>query len=251
MQFESQPNIKTLNHTLGRQLQEVYDFFMQLRNERHFPVAVGRQLDGIGSIVELSRLQALIVSHLADMNVEMNDEMYRIMLAWKMFLNTSRTTYTEVHRLITMLWTVSPMIYYEDPDWPATIFFDTPMLTDNIWLDFRVLHIAIMVKAAGVQLIFRVRIGHKTDPTGIRVATVHDHSVRHGASPAYRDFTTRNTAQIRTATIASHNIRHGGSPGSYSLIRPAAVMLDDGTIITDVQVDTDQGILTPSVKFER
>ncbi|MCL1999624.1 MAG: DUF2612 domain-containing protein [Turicibacter sp.] len=211
-QFDNKPNIQALNEVLGGQLQEIHDFLVELWEQRHFPTAEGKQLDGIGDIVVLSRMQALITAHLADMNVEMDDDMYRVMLAWKIFLNTSLTTYEEVHHLITLLWKNSPMIYTEDPNWPATIIFDTPLISLESWLDFRVLHIAVKVKAGGVQLIFRLRIQHEMDDIPITVATAISHAVRHGITPSERNFDGESKTKLYVSVNVAHTINHGGSP---------------------------------------
>jgi len=236
-QFDGKPNIEILNRALGKQLQKVYDFFVQLWKERHFPDAVGQQLGGkdglggIGDIVVLNRQQALIVARLADMDVDMEDEMYRVMLAWKIFLNTSWTKYKEVHRLITMLWKASPMIYSEDPNWPATIFFDTPLITIGQWLDFRVLHIAIKVKAAGVQLIFRVRIKHDMDDIPVVIGMVNNHAVKHGSSPAKRSFDTQSQTGMVMALVNNHVISHGSSPADTPFcLHQALIRMHDGSI---------------------
>ncbi|MCL1986955.1 MAG: DUF2612 domain-containing protein [Firmicutes bacterium] len=218
-QFDNKPNIQALNEVLGEQLQQIYEFFTQLWEQRHFPQAEGKQLDGIGDIVVLSRMQALITAHLADMNVEMDDDMYRVMLAWKIFLNTSLTTYEEVHHLITLLWTASPMIYTEDPNWPATIIFDTPLISLESWprlpdgqVDFRVLHITVKVKAGGVQLIIRLRIQHQLDEMPITVAVVNNHAIRHGTTASERNFDGESQTNLMVAVNTIHWVRHGSSP---------------------------------------
>ena len=45
-QFRGQKNIESFMEVLGGELQEVFDFFEQLRNERDVYHAIGKQLDG-------------------------------------------------------------------------------------------------------------------------------------------------------------------------------------------------------------
>ena len=57
-QFKDKATIEALNRTIGRQLNEVRQYFEDLRDKRGIDTAVGKQLDGVGDIVVLSRLEA-------------------------------------------------------------------------------------------------------------------------------------------------------------------------------------------------
>ncbi|MDR1558708.1 MAG: DUF2612 domain-containing protein, partial [Clostridiales bacterium] len=152
-QFKGKPNIEILQKALARQLEEIYKFFNELNTLRWLQTAEGVQLDGIGDIVAMSRVEAMAVSNLIGQFVPMEDAVYRIYLAYKIHLNTNQTTYKDVYRAIKMFWDKSYLYYSEDLDWPATIFFDTPILSP--WDDASALLLAPRVKAAGVQLIIR------------------------------------------------------------------------------------------------
>ena len=54
-QFRGKPNIQVLHDALARPLQDLHDFFLQLKTRRSLSDAVGAQLDGVGYIVVLSR----------------------------------------------------------------------------------------------------------------------------------------------------------------------------------------------------
>lgn len=153
-QFRGQPNIQVMQKALARQLNDVHKFFCELRTLRWLQDAEGVQLDGVGDIAVLSRMQALILSQLAGQNVPMDDATYRLYLAWKIALNTSTATYPEIYRSLKMFWPYTPLYYSEDPAHPATIFFTLPGAP--VGVDFSVLNIARMIKAAGVALIFIV-----------------------------------------------------------------------------------------------
>ena len=57
-QFRGKENIEGLVEIIGIQLQAVYDFYEQLRNERDVYTAVGKQLDGVGDIAVMTRKEA-------------------------------------------------------------------------------------------------------------------------------------------------------------------------------------------------
>ena len=149
-QFKGKPNIEVFQKALARQLEELYAFFYQLNFLRWLQTAEGVQLDGIGDIAVMSRTEALIISRLAEQNVPMDDDIYRLYLTWKVNLNTTNCTYRDVYRALKMFWPNTPLYYSEDPAHPATMFFTTPILRpeDNV----NILLIAPRIKAAGVAL---------------------------------------------------------------------------------------------------
>lgn len=149
-QFKGQPNIEVLLKALARQLQDVYQFFVDLRDKRSLQMAIGRQLDGIGDIVVLSRDDADLLAGLAERRLAMNDELYRDYLLYKIHINTNICTYLDVYRALKMFWNVSPLYYEERPEWPATMFFSTPVLKPEDMPE-RLFRIPV-IKAAGVML---------------------------------------------------------------------------------------------------
>jgi len=155
-QFKGKPNIEVFQKALARQLEELYGFYYQLNDMRWLQNAEGAQLDGIGNIVDLSRMAALVWSNMAGQIMPMEDDLYRKFLRFKVFLNTSEGTYREIVRTFQMFWADTLILYEERPDVPATMFWTLegvdPFATDN-----RVLDIAARVKAAGVALRFAFR----------------------------------------------------------------------------------------------
>ena len=150
-QFRGKPNIEKLHVALARQFTELHRFFVQLNTLRSMKTAFGAQLDGIGDILVLSRMEALIVSKLVNKLVPMDDKTYRTYLTYKLALNTSDCTHKDVHSILKMFWDKSPLYYSEDPAHPATMFFTTPILApeDNVGE----LLLAPRIKAAGVAMI--------------------------------------------------------------------------------------------------
>jgi len=152
-QFKGKPKIEVYQWALARQLDELCAFFYALRVMRWLQTAEGKQLDGIGDIVVLSRMDALILAQMAGQNVPMEDELYRKYLAFKIFLNTSSGTYMDVHNSLKMFWPQTPIYYSERLENPATMFWTLENI-NPFETDTRVLSIATMVKAAGVALRF-------------------------------------------------------------------------------------------------
>ena len=151
-QFKGKPGITVLIRALARQLDDLRRFYEELNTRRWVDSAEGAQLDGIGSIAVLSRAEALAVSRMAEQNIPMDDELYRLYLKWKIALNTTDCTHSDRHRALKMFWGQAPIYYSEKPEHPATIFLTIPKeLTTSEAALFRV---ASKIKAAGVALHF-------------------------------------------------------------------------------------------------
>ena len=152
-QFRSLPNISVLNKALARQLQEVYDFLLQLKTVLAIDTSSGQQLDNIGDIVQLSRREAAALAQQSSYSYEDEDAMYRVFLFYKIFLNTAECTYADIMRSIYMLWD-GVLTYHETPDEPATIILGYEMFNGNN--NRRLLSIPIL-KPAGVKIRFSSR----------------------------------------------------------------------------------------------
>ena len=148
-QFRGQPNIQVLHDVLAKQLQDVYDFFMQLKLHRWIHDAVGKQLDGVGDIVVLSRAEASEYAKAAGLGDASDDEVYRKYLYYKVLKNTNNCTYPELIKAFRMFWE-KPLYYSEDPEYPATMFLDTGILTPEDHAED--LLRAPIIKAAGVGI---------------------------------------------------------------------------------------------------
>ena len=165
-QFKGKPNTAVMMQALARQLQEVYQFFIGLRDKRSLDTAEGRQLDGIGDIVVLSRSEARQLAESADVIDDMDDELYRNYLKYKIGINTNLCTYREVYDAIKMFWKNSPLYYSEDPEIPATMFLSTPVLKPEDMAErlFRLPYI----KAAGVAIRIVATTETEIDPVIVR-----------------------------------------------------------------------------------
>lgn len=150
-QFRDQPNIEILNKVLAKQLQEVYDFFLQLRTVLEIDSCYGQQLDNIGSIVQLTRKEAADLARQSSYTYADEDDMYRVFLYYKIFLNTADCTYSDIMRSIYMLWD-GKLTYHEYPEDPATIYLDYSMFSGSN--NRQLLNIPIL-KPAGVRIRFQ------------------------------------------------------------------------------------------------
>lgn len=148
-QFREQPNIQALHDTFARQLQDLYDFFLQLKTRRNLSDAVGAQLDGVGEIVVLSRREAGDLATPDGQGSETDDETYRRFLVYKILKNTCDCTYPDIIKAFRMFWD-RPLYYREDPEQPATMIFDTGYMDGMV--DTRPLFRIPLIRAAGVTL---------------------------------------------------------------------------------------------------
>lgn len=148
-QFRGQPNIQVLHDVFAKQLQDVYDFFMQLKLHRWIHDASGKQLDGVGDIVVLSRAEASEYAKAAGLGDASDDEVYRKYLYYKVLKNTNNCTYPELIKAFRMFWE-KPLYYSEDPEYPATMFLKTGKLAPEDHAEN--LLAAPIIKAAGVGI---------------------------------------------------------------------------------------------------
>ena len=126
-QFKGKPVIDALMEAVGDELNEVRQFYEDLRDKRNIQTAVGKQLDGIG-----------------------DDDAYRTYLIYKIWKNTNNCTYYDIIRAFKMFWD-KPLHYREDPAIPATMIFETDALTPEA--DVSKLLNAPFIKAAGVAIL--------------------------------------------------------------------------------------------------
>lgn len=148
-QFKEQPVIDALICSIGEQLTDLHLFFTALRDERGVLTAIGKQLDGVGDIVCLSREEAGALACTAESVYVFDDEQYRNYLIFKIWKNTNNCTYYDVVRAFRMFWD-KPLYYSEDPKEPATMFLKTGELSIDDHVE-DLLHTPI-IKAAGVGI---------------------------------------------------------------------------------------------------
>lgn len=148
-QFKGKANIEALAEVLGSELQEVFEFFEQLRTQRDLHSAVGRQLDGVGDITVLTRQEAGKLAAYAGRGHSTDDETYRKYLVYKVLKNTCDCTYSDIIKAFRMFWD-KPLYYSENPEYPAVMFLETGKLAPEDHAEN--LLAAPIIKAAGVGI---------------------------------------------------------------------------------------------------
>lgn len=149
-QFKKKPVIDALMEAIGEQFNDLYRFFADLKTKRSVLSAFGKQLDGIGNVVVLSRKEAAELACINEPIYALADEEYRKYLIYKIWKNTCGCTYPDIIKAFKMFWN-KPLYYSEDPSEPATMIIESSELTpeDNAHLLLN----APFIKAAGVRII--------------------------------------------------------------------------------------------------
>lgn len=148
-QFKEKPVIDALIEAVGEQLAAVFDFYADLRDLRGVQTSIGKQLDGVGDIVVLSRKEAGELACFKESVFVLGDEEYRKYLIYKIWKNTCNCTYADIIKAFRMFWD-KPLYYSEKPEYPATMIFETGELTPED--DAQKLLTAPFIKAAGVAI---------------------------------------------------------------------------------------------------
>ena len=180
-QFRGKENIEGLVEIIGIQLQAVYDFHEQLRNERDVYTAVGKQLDGVGDIAVMTRKEA---GQLAGKPIPfevIDDDTYRQYLIYKILKNTCDCTYPDIIKAFRMFWD-RPLYYTEDPDEPATMIFDTGDLPGNV--DTTPLFKTPLIRAAGITLRLIARTTVEMETAWLRIRSGLGYAVTVTTLPA-------------------------------------------------------------------
>lgn len=164
-QFRDKKNIEILTDVIGEQLNDVLKFFKDVREKTDLDTVEfvpedkeNKQLDGIGDIVVLSRMEAgELLGNPTAVEVIPNKE-YHHCLKYKTFKNTCDCTYYDVMKGIDMFWKDDEhrLRYSEDPSRPATIIFDFEAYKDIAEKVFSL----PFIRAGGVGLFMRM---HKKD----------------------------------------------------------------------------------------
>ena len=165
-QFRGKANIEALVEVIGEQFQQVYDFYDQLRYNRDVYSAVGKNLDGVGDIAVLSRMEAAQLAGDPIPFEVIDDERYRQYLIYKILKNTCDCTYPDIIKAFRMFWD-KPLYYTEDPAYPATMIFDTGEMEGVV--DTTPLFNTPLLRAAGVTLKLFARTKTPMDPSTLYI----------------------------------------------------------------------------------
>ena len=165
-QFRGKANIEALVEVIGTQFQQVYDFYDQLRYDRDVHTAVGKNLDGVGDIAVLTRMEAAQIAGDPIPFEVIDDERYRQYLIYKILKNTCDCTYPDIIKAFRMFWD-RPLYYTEDPEYPATMIFDTGEMDGTV--NTTPLFNTPLLRAAGVTLKLYARTKTTMDPAKLYI----------------------------------------------------------------------------------
>lgn len=117
-QFKNKHNIEVLIKAFAEELEEVEKAFQELETLRSIRTAFGKQLDGIGEIVNLTRAESTAYAGVVDFDV-LDDERYRLFLMYKALRNANACTYPELMEICRLLYNAKLLYYKEFDDHPA------------------------------------------------------------------------------------------------------------------------------------
>lgn len=195
-QFKSKPVISALLDAVGKQLNDIWEFYTDLKEKRSVGTAIGRQLDGIGDIVVLSRKEAGELACTMESVFVLTDEEYRQFLIYKIWKNCCTCTYYDIIKSFQMFWN-RPLYYTEDPEQPATMIFDTGEMQGNV--DTRPLFRTPLIRAAGVTLKLYARTSTELDTCKIRLLSGLGYAMTETRLPVLeRDYQFDTEIGVRT-----------------------------------------------------
>lgn len=156
LSVEKMSNIDGIIWSLSPEYENVLLFLSSLEKLNDFDACTGIWLDRLGQLVCMSRQQAgaMIGSReLAD-----DDDIYRICLKYKAFVNSCRCTPDEIIEATKIIFGATQVVYSERRDVPATIFLSVSAPFSDMVLSILGTH-DIIVRPAGVK----VRVNYSTE----------------------------------------------------------------------------------------
>lgn len=117
-QFKGKHNIEVLIRAFAGELEEIEKTFKELETLRSLKTAFGKQLDGIGEIVNLTRAESTAYVNDVDFYV-LDDERYRLFLMYKALRNANYCTFPELTEICRLLYDAKLLYYKEFDDRPA------------------------------------------------------------------------------------------------------------------------------------
>lgn len=124
-QFQDKRKIEVIIRAFGRQIDELYEVFQQLKTETTLDKAVGKNLDYVGDILSTTRKDAQAILMVAT-GAEITDDVYRQVLRYKARQNNCDCTYYDIMESINLLWNTNNVKYSENPAHPATVYISLP-----------------------------------------------------------------------------------------------------------------------------
>ena len=149
-QFKHKNNIEVLIRAFAGELEEVERAYKELENLRSLRTAFGKQLDGIGKIVVLTRAESTAYAGIVDFNV-IDDERYRLFLMYKALRNANTCTFPELMEICRLLYNVKLLYYREFDSHPAHFQVMVGAVFDE-WMLQMLNNTKLTVKSGGVSV---------------------------------------------------------------------------------------------------
>lgn len=149
-QFKRKHNIEMLIKAFATELEELVEVYNELETLRAISTAFGKQLDGIGEIVVLSRVESMAYAGVVDFYI-LDDERYRLFLMFKALRNANTCTFPELMEICRLLYNVKLLYYREFNDHPA--HFQVMVGADfQEWMMGMLNNVNLTVKPGGVSI---------------------------------------------------------------------------------------------------
>lgn len=149
-QFKRKHNIEVLIQAFAEELEELVEVFKELEMLRAIKTAFGKQLDGIGEIVNLTRTESTSYAGTVDFYV-LDDDRYRLFLMYKALRNASTCTFPELMEICRLLYNVKLLYYREFEDHPA--HFQVMIGSDfQEWMMGMLNNVNLTIKPGGVSV---------------------------------------------------------------------------------------------------
>lgn len=149
-QFKRKHNIEVLIKAFAAELEELVDVFKELETLRAIFTGFGKQLDGIGEIVDLTRAESASYAGVVDFYV-LDDERYRLFLMYKALRNANMCTFPELMEICRLLYNVKLLYYREFDRHPA--HFQVMVGADfQDWMMGMLNNVDLTVKPGGVSV---------------------------------------------------------------------------------------------------
>ena len=159
-QFQDKKNIRALCSAFDIQVAELIDAFMEIKNNTSLDTAVGKQLDLIGDIVGLTRIEGALLCGNKNYYDVLDDEVYRQYLKYKSYKNSNGCTYYDVIEELMTVSGIDNIKYEEDELYPATVVVTLPLSDRD-----KVLNIGGIptISPAGVSFLYKFSFGETTN----------------------------------------------------------------------------------------
>lgn len=117
-QFKQKQRIEVLITAFAGELEQLAAIFEELETQRSITTGYGRQLDGIGEIVALTRAESAAYAGTVNFDV-IDDERYRLFLMYKALRNANFCTFPELMEICRLLYNAKLLYYKEFDGHPA------------------------------------------------------------------------------------------------------------------------------------